>query len=251
MNIVAFSPLHYGADYLGYAIRSVIDDVDAFYVLYTPHSSYGWKTHVPIPERENRDNLHAIALAAAGDKLHWHDGRWSSFGDHNDAIMDIAPDADIVVTVDSDEIWQTGMLKFAIDETIDKPEMEWRLPMVHYWRSFRWAVLHDPAYPIRIRYPRRKPGTSGYVRRHSEGMVINHMGYATKEDVCWYKIQVHGHRGEFRTDCNWYHDKFLANVKDDVHIVGSEYWFPREVDPLVYLPEWMQAHPFWNEDVIK
>ena len=34
MSVAAYTALHYGSPYLGAAIRSVIDSVDSYYILY-------------------------------------------------------------------------------------------------------------------------------------------------------------------------------------------------------------------------
>ena len=75
MRIVAYSAILYGKDYLHHAIRSIIDDVDEYIVLYSPIGSHGHQTHVPCPD--TREELYDIAYAAAGEKLRWFDGVWT------------------------------------------------------------------------------------------------------------------------------------------------------------------------------
>ena len=69
-KVVAYTPLLYGREYLYFAIKSIIDYVDRNFVLYTPQGSHTVKTPVPCPE--SRDELYAIASAAAGNKLLYH-----------------------------------------------------------------------------------------------------------------------------------------------------------------------------------
>lgn len=246
-KIVAYTPLHYGRDYLGAAIRSVIDAVDEYHVIYTDVGSHGHRTDIPCPE--SRDELYLIAAAAAGKKLHWHEGEWLWEGQQREMIFEYAPDADVILALDADEIWSEGLAAALIDETKTWHRRSIRVPMVHFWRSLYRAVLHDPAYPARLIYPQ--------VRENSEATAlpvhcgpIAHMGYAQRSEIVQYKLLTHGHRGEFRRDCDWFNDVFMANRQFDCHPVGSEYWNPDRVNPLDYLPSWMQEHPYFGMGVI-
>lgn len=71
---IAYTALHYGADYLGWAIRSVIDAIDEYVVLYAAQGSHVFRTTLPCPD--NRKELYTIARQAARDKLRWYDGEW-------------------------------------------------------------------------------------------------------------------------------------------------------------------------------
>src|SRR5689334_6017907 len=105
-KIIAYTALHYGREYLASAIRSVIDYVDEYHVLYTPIGSHGHRTSIPCPETEME--LFEIALSA-GSKLRWCVGEWPHEGAQRDAILQIVPDADVILPVDYDEIWQDGL----------------------------------------------------------------------------------------------------------------------------------------------
>src|SRR6185503_16164213 len=78
-----------------------------------------------------------------------------------------------------------------------------RMPMIHYWRSFYRAILHDPAFPERVIYPKIQGETQTYNAwrvvdnndlLHGTPFVINHMGYAQRPEIVEYKILTHGHR---------------------------------------------------------
>lgn len=254
MKIVSYTALHYGSDYLGWAIRSIIDHVDQHVILYCPHGSHGSRTDRPCPD--TRDELYAIAQAAAGDKLLWIDGDWLQENQQRESIYQYAPDADVILTLDSDEVWSPYWLEpfFATIEW--GMARTYRFPFVHYWRSFWKAIIHDPAYPVRI------------VNVHGNGDMfwnpqeiipfhtpiwsgINHFGYAQRPAVVEYKQYIHGHRSEWRRDIDWYRERFLANAQQDCHPVGSEFWSPEPVNPLDYLPEWMSQHPYFGKSVIE
>jgi glycosyltransferase involved in cell wall biosynthesis len=244
MKVVGFTALHYGRDYLGWAIRSIIDHIDEYHVAYTAIGSHGHRTPTPCPE--TRDELYAIAQQAAGDKLHWHDGEWPYEGAQRDSIFEYAPDADMIVVLDADEIWHP----ITISKVTSMPELSRRIlvPMVHFWRSFYRAVIHDPAYPVRVIYP-NSPSNETVTWSHL--LPISHMGYAQRPEIVQYKQLTHGHRNEWRKDVDWFTDKFMANAQTDCHPVGSTYWNPERVDPMDYLPRWMMDHPFYFKDIIE
>lgn len=251
MKTIAYTALHYGKEYLGYAIRSVIDAVDEYWVLYTPVGSHGHRTSVPCPD--SADELQAIAYDAAGNKLHWVESNlWTYEGQQRDAIHALVPDADVALVVDADEVWSAGLAEFAINSHgyPTPPARRLRLPMIHYWRSFYRGILHDPAFPERVIFPQIHGATM--TTRGSGPTNIHHFGYAQRPEIIGYKLLTHGHKNEFRRDCDWFHDKFMANAQQDCHPVGSEYWNPEPVDPFAHgLPEFMREHPFAGMEVIE
>lgn len=255
MKVIAYTALHYGRDYLAYAIRSVIDHVDEYHVLYTSIGSHGHRTERPCPE--TRDELYAIAAGVAGVKLHWHEGEWPYEGAQRDMIFRVAPDADVIVTLDADEIWPLPVVLSAIGQYSEALLIgckTWRVPIIHFWRSFHKAVLHDPAYPVRVIFPQIKHTWDGdsYVNWYGvEARYINHMGYAQRPEIIEYKQHTHGHKNEWRRDVDWFKDVFMANRQYDCHPVGSEYWNPETVNPWDYLPDWMKTHPYANREVIE
>lgn len=253
MKIIAYTALLYGSEYLAYAIRSVIDDIDEYHVLYTAQGSHGHRTPYRCPD--NREDLRMIAYQAAGEKLRWHEGVWAQEGQHRDAIHEIVPGADVILVLDSDEVWGEGLAAFILllIQMPTMPEKRFRLPIVHYWRSFRRCIIHDPAFPIRVICPKRPESTRTITAPENPNVQqpINHFGYAIRPELMHYKWQVHGHKNEMRRDCNWYVDKFLVNAQRDCHPVGSEYWNPETVNPLDWMPAFMQEHPYFHKDVIE
>jgi hypothetical protein len=254
MKTIAYTALHYGRDYLGFAIKSVIDYVDEYWVLYSAIGSHGFRTATPCPE--TRAELYTIAQAVAGDKLHWVDGEWAHEGLQRESITEHCPDADVILVLDADEIWGNGLVEQAIEVTSTAGFRNWRLPMIHYWRSFYRAILYDPAYPVRIICPKKRgdeqfhPINDCTFETGTNELMINHMGYAQRPEIVRYKQLTHGHRNQWRTDCNWFEDKFMANAQVDCHPVGSEYWNPEPVDPALYMPKFMLQHPYAQMEVI-
>lgn len=240
---VAYTCLHYGIEYLPWAIRSVIDYVDEYIVLYSPVGSHG--KHAPMPCPETRAQLYVAALKAAGKKLRWYDGTWPYEAAQRGTVLKVAPDADIILVLDADEIWPHELAVEATRACSDFTS--YRVPMVHFWRSFSRCVTNDYSYPVRILAPRAK--------LHEETQLprawgeIAHMGYAQTPGIVQYKQYTHGHFAEWRKD--WYETKFLANAQRDVHPCNIDFWTPVAVDPAKYLPEWMKEHPNWGKVVIE
>lgn len=256
MKVIAYSALLYGKDYLGSAIRSVIDAVDEYWVLHTEIGSHGYRSDTPSPD--SRETLQDIAYAAAGTKLRWVTSQWAHEGDQRDRIFSLCPDADIVIPLDYDEVWQPGLLERALRTAEANPTIRrWRIPFRHYYRSFYWCILHDPAYPHRVY------NAHGHEEQEATldalGMAVNHFGYAIPPALQAYKWGmngiggVHGHMAEYRRDVDWLNDVYIANRRTDCHPVGSIYWNAEAVDPFArgWLPEYMRGHEYAGMGVIE
>lgn len=244
--IVAYTALHYGSPYLEYAIRSVIDQVDQYVVLYSRFGSHGTTGNgAGLPPSDHREQLQWICAQAAGNKLQWVDGNWTHEGQQRDFIHIVAPGAAVIVVVDYDEIWHPEALRQGIDWVRAAGSRNYRVNMIHYWRSFRRAVLHDPACPIRFIKP-SGDGDCALTLNHP----VNHMGYAIPDWLMRYKWRIHGHRAELRQDIDWFTARWDANAQEDCHPVGSEFWNPEPIDPMEHLPVWMKQHPYYTDEVI-
>lgn len=257
MKAIAYCALHYGAAYLAYAIRSVIDDVSEFWVLYSATGSHGHSTDHVCPD--HAADLYAIAQEAAGGKLRWYTaspGQWRHEGEQRDYIHVLEPDADIVFVVDADEVYSDGLAATIIADYARAVELgstweinRFRLPMVHFWRSFHRCVTNDMAYPERVIFPKvntQTPLTTTY----DTLLRIAHFGYAQRSELVEYKQHTHGHKGEWRKDVDWYTDRWLTNAQEDVHPTNLDYWNPVGIVPLEYMPAFMQEHPYYSLEVI-
>lgn len=243
--IAAYTALHYGSPYLAYAIRSIIGDVDKYYVLYSATGSHGARGNGGLPESESREALQAIAQQEAGDKLEWIDGTWIHEGQQRDSIYGYASGAEVILVLDYDEIWQTGAAKQAIEKARHSDAAKYRVSMIHYWRSFYWGFTRDPAWPVRVLKP------SGFNEQYMSVAPINHMGYAIPTWLLKYKMSVHGHRGQWRRDCNWMIERWQANAHLDCHPVGSDFWNAEPVLPDQTMPAFMREHPYYELEVIE
>jgi len=246
---IAFYCLHYGAPYLYWSIRSVVDAVDRIIVLYSPYGSHGTRVIGEYPPAGNSEReLQRLASGAAGGKLTWvTSDKWVMEGQHRDAIYALAPNAEAILTVDYDEIWpSTGQVVVAMENALRSNNREFRYPFVHFWRSFHRAILYDPAFPVRIVTPAALGGEATL-----SGVPVAHMGYAIPPDLMAYKWTIHGHKNELRRDVRWLEDVYIANKQTDCHPVGSEFWNAKDVEPAEFFPQWMRKHPYYDMEVIE
>jgi len=257
MKIIAYMALHYGTDYIEAAIRSTIESVDEFHVLYAAQPSHGSRSGLVCPDSEN--DLHALAWQVAGTKLRWHTGGWLQENEQRNSILQYAPDADVILIVDSDEIFSPQLVDKVLDYsgsvTNSIPPFRYlRLPFVHYYRNFRSCIVHDPAFPVRVIFPRidARYGESSWNPVYANG-VVNHMGYCQRAEIIRYKLGIHGHTGQFRCTPDEYVDNIYLdhNRWTDLHPIGSEYWNTEAVNPLDRMPAWMEKHPYFSREWVE
>lgn len=258
MKIVGYTALLYGVEWLERAIRSVIDAVDEYHVIYSPFGSHNGNRRVELPAGEDARTLYEIAHDTAGRKLRWytHTDGWNTEGEQRNMIFSLAPDAWRVVNLDYDEVWSPGLVEAVIGASASRPDIrDWRVPMIHLWRDMNHAILHDPAYPVRVINPDAPLNaaetfdaeahdaakrlllarTLDYVPEFHSCIV--HAGYAISPALMAAKWQTHGHKAQYRTDIDWLKERYLnPTAITDLHPVGSEYWNAEPIDPCAYLP---------------
>lgn len=246
-KVAAVTCLHYGREYLAWAIASVIQDVDELYVLYSPEGSHLTRTPDRCPE--TRAELYALAASAARDKLRWHDGNWTREGEQRDTIYALT-DAPVIVTLDADEIYAPGLLPQILqDYSAGKFTVRTlRLPMWHYYRSLRRVIKHDPAFPERVVFRDLPEGKDTYAIPSDQGedFRLHHFGYSQSIEITRYKWKIHGHLNELRKDCDWLNDVFIANRQTDCHPCGQVEWVTEDCDVLPFLA----GHPYAEMEVI-
>jgi len=249
MNVQSYTVLHYGADYLGYALRSVYDFMDGLHVVYSPHPSHGHRAETTPPE--GRDLLVDIAFAHDPlGKVHWHDVDFWDEGPLRDAAVRIAQahGAELVLVVDCDEVWPeetlAGVLSHVWDSDLGR--RDWLINFTTLWRSFDWAV-RDDLWPVRL-LDLRQSGGVAYVPR--ELGPIYHFGYAVRDQIMRYKWDIHGHKAELRP--GWLDGKWAAwPPPPDCHPTNDrDFWRPEPFDRTA-LPPLMRGHPFWGLEKIE
>lgn len=251
MKTIACIALHYGIEYLEWAVRSVRPVVDEVHVVYSPVPSFGRSTPERCPEDEN---VLATAVRRGCDYVPfvWHHGPAASEGEHRARFLDLAGryGADVVVVLDADELWQPATLRRAVEQAAERPEAELRVRMIHFWRSLNW-VCEDGAMPVRI----LRPAGDGVGYLEDQERPVLHMGYAQSERIVAYKWLIHGHLPELRP--GWLEEKFLpwrpgCGIEDVHPTCADGFWTPRPV----LAEEWelasqlLDGHPYQGLDWI-
>jgi hypothetical protein len=241
--IVAFTRLHYGADYLGSVIASAIPFVDKFIILYTPVATFGRIPQMPCPE--SRAVLYDIATACAGDKLDWRDDLPISAA----TAIGLYPDTEIALELDADEVIHPALFECIITDykagTLDG--YCYRLPFYHHWRSFRY-VCDDSSWPARLYLPHHENRPAQFYA--DAPARVHHFGYARREHDMRYKWEASAHNPDFRA--NWWGDiweKFPERLTD-LHPVSVDFWNAQDFD-LAGLPPVLQGHPYRDMAVIE
>lgn len=243
-RIIAFTALHYGTEYIREAIQSVQHAVDCWVFCYSPVGSHGHRVDANCPETEQQ--LIEAVQGALEIPFKWFRGFWPHEGAQRDYVHQLEPDADLIIVVDSDEIWAPGAVESAIDQGLRMQVRNGRIAFWHFWRSFQY-FCKDAAQPIRVIKP-DKPHGDAYLDVHP----VYHMGYAQRLDIIRYKINVHGHKNEWRE--NWLTMYEAWNPQhgpwEDLHPTNVDFWtaepFARE-----QLPQLLKEHPYFGVEVIR
>lgn len=246
--IHAYVVIHYGRDYLPYALRSIIDHVDQVHILYTPHPSHGHSTTAPCPE--TKDDIFQVAdIGSPKVRLYELSGIRQE-GPQRDYAVELCrkAGAEMVLVVDCDEVWPSEVLGRALEYAwTENKARSWLVNMLHFWRSFNF-VCRDEGWPVRIIDLRHPLGTVGYISKEEIGQVM-HFGYAVPNAIAAYKWLIHGHKYELRRD--WFETKWNAwPPPPDCHPTNDQgFWNPEPFDK-ERLPLLMREHPFWGKERI-
>lgn len=249
----AYYPLHYGREYLAYSIRSIYDQVDRIFLVYSIRPTWGTANTWPNPDSLQDLQAAVGAIADPQRKIEWHIDDYSGIPGYNNIIgtnlcFQVAG-SDICLNVDHDEIFDSDSLAEVISAVARGQAYRYRLDFVHLWRSFNW-VCTDQMMPLRL----RKKNGQGEAYLHTSKPVY-HFGYAQRPALIDYKMSIHSHRTEFRWPAKWWLElKFMSwqpgsNV-EDVHPVVHDIWDPKPFDKNE-LPKLMRKHPHWDVEIIK
>lgn len=246
MKTLAYCPVLYGKEYLEYAIKSVIDYVDEFLILYSQKPTYGHTTTIRNPDsyQELKD------IANKFSKVTWKEVSINGEGNHRNMAMGYANNKfDIVLAVDADEVWKPDTVEPSIKEAYDGKEKRYATNhqgWYHFYRSFD-EVCRDGFEPIRLTNMNVINNYQGRVTQS----VIYHFGYANCEKLQEYKMAVHGHKGEISND--WFTKKWLNYRKGQteyLHPASNDIWKETEPFNKQLLPDFMKQHPYFNMDKI-
>lgn len=243
-KIVSYVILHYGLPYFKTAVAAIYPQVDEIIVLYSHKPSQGFFTNIPAPD--TREELYE-SITPYLDKVRWIDGEWGNEGDHTDAVRAFTAGYDWLVRFDSDEVYQPDSVARLIQQAELTEAKIFRLPFLHFWRSFT-KVCRDGHNPERIVRLTGGEGTA-YLDSMNETNSVLHFGYAQPTKYIEYKMQVSGHKSEWRPE--WFSQIWQTNAEKDVHPVCKfDFWTPEPFDK-TKLPELLKSHPYYEKEVIE
>lgn len=232
--------LHYGKEYLEYALEPLLKYCDDVIVLYSQAPSFGFTTELKCPD--SRADLMDIACKLG---VEWHDIQFGAENEHRGMLETYARDHryDVLVTADSDEIWKDGLgvVLAHLEHGGNGPiftAKRWTVNMVTPWQTFD-QCCKDGFEPVRIHDLRPNRDRE----QISSGSSVYHFGYAISDELMAYKWAIHGHRDELRPD--WMKNKWLAKATQDVHPVAIGLWNAEPIDRQI-LPANMRRHPRWS-----
>ena len=238
--IIAYYPIHYGSDYLGYSIKSIYDHVDQIHILYASKPSHGHRSNLVNPDSLEMLKSASLMFGDPGGKIVWHSGDWANETAQRSTIYKIAGEvgASMCLAVDADEIWDKHVLEGAIDSAFKNNKRQNLIRMLTFWRCFH-KVAVDEFWPIRILIPNGEEGV-----HYLDGRV-NHFGYARSIESIEYKISIHGHKNEWRKEWLDVYRKWPNSRDFDLHPTGKDVWSLSDFDKTA-LPEYMREHPYFN-----
>jgi hypothetical protein len=244
-KILAYCPLHYGAEYLDAAIRSVDPYVEKILILYTPTPSYGYRANRPCPESEQQ--LKDIAFSAS-NKIEWFNiGGAGAEWIHRGMALNytVGRDYDGILAFDADEVFGED-LPNAIEEAFSSKSHYIGVDgYINFWKSFNYAC-YDGFRPIRFTNLRVLDESRGEVK-----CTIYHFSTAQRMEIMEYKLQIHGHFSEIRP--NWleaiYKTWTPEQNQQDLHLVALGLWNAVPYDKST-MPQILKDHPNYNKEVI-
>lgn len=243
-KVIAVSRVHYGLDYGDSVIRSTEPIAEKHVILYTPTPTFGHDPGMPCPD--SREALYEQAKIAGGERLHWLD-----IDPSVNTVIDLYPDADLILELDYDEILHQNLAADIVAryEAGELTERRYRLPMIHHWRSFRYACT-DGQWPTRLYLPKVSPVGSDPAWYPNTGFYIHHFGYARADKDMLYKLACSLHKNEFRV--NWWDEIYcrFPTRLHDLHPVSLNFWQAEKHEDAL-LPAVLINHPYRHLDIIE
>ena len=248
MKTLAYSAIHYGKEYLKEAIESVRVNVDAHLMVYTSLPSYGFTSDMTNPDTERE----LLNISNGFDHTLWMNitGRATAENTHRQIAIDYARknNYDIVLVVDSDEVWEPSKVQEAIDYAYNSKNGRFGIRgsrWITLWQSFNEYVT-DGFAPIRLLNLRNDLGREELIEKG----FIYHMGYCISNEMMEYKISCHGHKNDFNNNKRWHEHKWLNYKKGEtkfLHPATEAYWKETQPFDKNTLPEVLKKHPNFNK----
>lgn len=248
MKLYAVVPIHYGSDYLQWAIRSVYDvayEIGVF-IMRCP-----WQDVATlIPRLENDDEIERIARSYDPENkiyverllgFHFQEDQWIHL-----TTRAQTQGAEWVLRLPPDEVWPRETLDFYLEYADFYKSSVIKVPRRHFWRSFQWSCSDN------FRADRFIRCNGGGEAREGPEMRENlwHFGYARKPYDILYRTMLKWYQSGWRN--GWFEGTFLQfpNRKADLHPFAEGIWNATAYDPKRF-PAMMEDHPYWPMAVIE
>jgi len=246
IKVLGFMTIHYAGDYLREALLSVVDHVDKMVIAYSMMPSQGHGSQLQCPDSEGY--IFDICKDVLGDKLIWDRAdRYGAETEHRSVKYKYTGDFDLVLTVDSDEVYKSDELPASFEYAYWGIDKFYGIDgYVNFWRSFNHAC-YDGFRPIRLENLHRKNNTQDLTLKQT----IYHFSTCQPEAIMRYKYRVFGHAHEVKK--NWLDEVFYKWTPDnqisDLHCVSYNLWNAVPFDKNT-LPDSLKVHKNFNKDLV-
>ena len=246
IKVLGFMTIHYAGDYLREALMSVVDHVDKMVIAYSMMPSQGHATQLQCPDSEGY--IFSICQDVLGDKMIWDRAdRYGAENEHRNVKYKYTHGFDLVLTVDSDEVYKEEELDASFEYAHWGIERFYGIDgFINFWRSFDYAC-YDGFRPIRLENLHRKNNAQNLNLKQT----IYHFSTCQPEPIMRYKYLVFGHAHEIKT--NWLDETFykwtLDNQISDLHCVSYNLWNAVSFDKSV-LPSYLKSHHNYNKKLV-
>lgn len=245
-KVLGFMTIHYAGDYLKESLLSVVDHVDKMVIAYSKQPSQGHGTDLACPDSE--EYIFNTCKEVLGDKMIWDRAeRYGAENEHRNIRYKYTHSYDLVLTVDSDEVYKSDELDASYDFAYWGIEKFYGIEgFINFWRSFNYVCL-DGFRPIRLENLHRKNNTQNLNLKQT----IYHFSTCQPEPIMRYKYLVFGHANEIKK--NWLDETFYGWTPDnnisDLHCVSYNLWNAVPFDK-ESLPESLKIHKNFNKDLV-
>ena len=243
MKVLGYIMLHYGLEYLEYVIKAIDPFCDKIMIFYTEKPSHQLVYGAKCPE--SKEQLRELALSSSG-KVEWREVNLIGERRHRQQVFRFKAGYDLILNVDSDEVWDQDHLDQAITDASNTDSRFIGIDgFVHFYRSFNWEVK-DYFRPIRFHNLKSIKNDVKEIKGR-----IYHFGYVQNIDIFNYKMSIHGHRKEIPQ--NWIVDKYInfdPLTTEKIHPCSETIWMKAEPFDKTTLPEMLKKHPYYNSEKV-
>ena len=201
--------IHYGLDFLGKSIESVIDEVDKVFVFWSKQPWYKKCENLP-PLNEN-----VLEFCKKYDKVTVIEKEFdlpeNQFKKMYDHVVSEYSNPDKVIMMEPDMVWDRSELKKALELT----DHEISFNQIEFWKNEEWYIKRDGPGPTLWNGTPESTGKgcwSSKNKTHDKIRCYNY-GFCLSPEVMKYKhevaIQSSKYYGDSNPSVEWYEKKWL------------------------------------------